>query len=69
MLMACKLFFAPFLIFTEGDMKRFHEMLLFAEELGRVILAHLLCCAGIAVCLYSRTPRALHLRQTNAMHN
>ena len=34
---------------------------------GREILAHLLCCAGLAVCLYSGTPRAAHLRQTDAM--
>jgi len=40
-----------------------------AGEDGRVILAHLLCCAGFAVCLYNGTPRAAHLRQTDAMQN
>ena len=52
-----------FLLKVEGET----PAMMFAGEDGRVILAHLLCCAGFAVCLYSGTPRAVHLRQTDAM--
>jgi len=40
---------------------------MFAGKDGRVILAHLLRCERFAVCVYSGTARALHLRQTDAM--
>lgn len=42
---------------------------MFAGEAGRAILAHLLRFAGLAVCVYRGAPRALYLRQTNAMQN
>ncbi len=50
-------------------MKASCKTLMFAGKDGRVILAHLLCCARLAVCLYSGTPRAAHLCQTDAMQN
>ncbi|MBU4366491.1 MAG: hypothetical protein L6437_05520, partial [Kiritimatiellae bacterium] len=43
------------------------KTLMFAGKDGRVILAHLLCCAGLAVCLYSGTPRA-HAKRVASVH-
>ena len=40
------------------------KKLAFVRLSGHSSLPHLLCCETLAVCLYSYTSRALHLRQT-----
>ena len=60
------------MMWNVASKSRYSSMLTSDADLsasGGTIPAHLLCCAGFAVCLYSFTPRVAHLGRTCRVNN